>query len=399
MTTELDAVFAFAAAFAIAALVTPLTMRFAVRVDAVDQPRERGLADKPTPLLGGLAILVAVAVTMLIWLPHVNRWYAVLGACVFITLVGAVDDKWGMPPLVKLVGQLLAAWICVRGGVVIHNFTVPFIGAGNLGGWGAPLTVVGLAFVMNVVNFSDGIDGLAAGVCGIVAIAFAIIAFDLGRNSAAVLSAITAGAALGFLIYNFHPASVFMGDAGSNLLGLLMGVVAIEGAVKTQAVVSLLIPLALLAVPFLDTTFVVLKRLKYRKPVYEADATHFHHRLVAIGFSQRRTVMYLYGWTLLLAGFALALRFIPYAKTVNGHQVWNFWATVAIVACAVVVIVASVYLVYVLEILKFRRLSAMRLRHQRPDVTRDEIDEVTVEALETGEFQAVVAEETAQERP
>ena len=147
---------------------------------------------------------------------------------------------------------------------------------------------------MNVVNLSDGVDGLAAGVCAISAITFAIIAFDLDRNHAAVFAALTAGAALGFLIHNFHPASVYMGDCGSNLLGLLLGCIAVEGAVKTQAVLALLFPLVVLAVPFLDTTFVVLKRMKYRRPIYRADANHFHHRLSRIGFSQRRTVLYLY---------------------------------------------------------------------------------------------------------
>ena len=109
-----------------------------------------------------------------------------------------------------------------------------------------------------------------------------------------------------------------MGDCGSNLLGLLLGCIAVEGAVKTQAVLALLFPLVVLAVPFLDTTFVVLKRMKYRRPIYRADANHFHHRLTRIGFSQRRTVLYLYAWTILLGGFAVALRFVPYSDH-HGH--------------------------------------------------------------------------------
>ncbi len=139
---------------------------------------------------------------------------------------------------------------------------------------------------MNIVNFSDGVDGLAAGVCAIVAIAFAVIAFSLNEKEHAggVLAAITAGGALGFLVHNFPPASSFMGDAGSNLLGLLMGVIAVEGDLKTSAIVTLAFPLILLAVPFLDTTFVVLKRLKYRRPVYAADREHLHHRMARIGY-------------------------------------------------------------------------------------------------------------------
>ncbi len=146
----------------------------------------------------------------------------------------------------------------------------------------------------------------------------AVIAFDLGREQPGVLAALTAGAALGFLIYNFPPASSFMGDCGANLLGLLMGVIAVEAAVKTTAVVSFVLPLILLAVPFLDTTFVVLKRLKYKQPIYRPDSEHFHHRMARIGFSSRRTIAYLYAWTLMLAGLALALRFVPYADH-SGH--------------------------------------------------------------------------------
>jgi UDP-GlcNAc:undecaprenyl-phosphate GlcNAc-1-phosphate transferase len=174
-----------------------------------------------------------------------------------------------------------------------------------------------------------------------------------------VLAALTAGAALGFLLYNFPPASSFMGDCGANLLGLLMGVITVEAAVKTAAVVSFVLPLILLAVPFLDTTFVVLKRLKYRQPIYRSDSEHFHHRMARIGFSSRRTIAYLYAWTLVLVGLGL------------------------------VVVAASVYLVYVLEILKFRRLAAIRVRRLRPQASPAEIDLDVAKRLETGEFQAV----------
>jgi UDP-GlcNAc:undecaprenyl-phosphate GlcNAc-1-phosphate transferase len=246
--------------------------------------------------------------------------------------------------------------------------------------------VIGLVVMMNVVNLSDGVDGLAAGVCVIIACTFAIIAFNLGRPAPGVLAALTAGAALGFLVHNFPPASSFMGDCGSNLLGLLMGVVAVEAAVKTAAVVSFVLPLILLAVPFLDTTFVVLKRLKYGQPIYRPDSEHFHHRMARIGFSSRRTITYLYAWTLMLAGLALALRFIPYSDH-KGHL--NTGWTLVVVALALVAAAASVYLVYVLEILKFRRLDAIRLRRLRPDASAAEIELGVARDLETGEIDAV----------
>ena len=386
--SEADAVFAFLCAFAVAAALTPLTARLARRVGAVDQPKERGLGAGSTPLLGGLAMLGGVLIASALFLDFggatEDRFQGILAGAIVISVVGALDDRFDLPPGGKLIGQIGAAVIPVASGVEVTNITLPFLGAISFGGAGGPITVAGLVVVMNVVNLSDGIDGLAAGVCAISAITFAIIAFDLDRNHAAVLAALTAGAALGFLIHNFHPASVYMGDCGSNLLGLLLGCVAVEGAVKTQAVLALLFPLVVLAVPFLDTTFVVLKRMKYRRPIYRADANHFHHRLSRIGFSQRRTVLYLYGWTILLGGFAVALRFVPYS---DDHGNLDAAWTLFMAALGLAVVAASAYLVYVLEILKFKRLDTIRLR--RVGATDAEIDEDVKRRLETGEFEQV----------
>jgi len=390
LRTGWDAVEAGVAAGVIALAVTPLVARLARRVGAVDEPRARGLADKPTPTLGGLAMLAGMLVAISIWLPGTKRYTAIMGAAVLITIVGVLDDLYELPPAPKLIGQTIAATIPVAAvDVRVQNFTLPFVHRVDLGDASIPLTVLGLLVVINAVNFSDGVDGLAAGVCGIAGAAFAIIAFDLGKHNAGVLSAIVAGAALGFLFHNFPPASIFMGDTGANLLGLMLGVVAIEGAVKTQALLALLFPLVVLAVPFLDTTFVVLKRLKYRRPVYEADANHFHHRFSRIGFSQRRTVVYLYLWTILLGGYAVALRFVPYSDR-HGHL--RTGGVLIMVGLTILVIAASIYLVYVLEILKFRRLEGLRLRRLRPAVTEAEVDESVERQLETGEFQAVDAE-------
>jgi len=388
--TQRDAIYAFLVAFAFAALLTPLTSRVARAVGAVDRPKDRGLSRKETPLLGGLAMLGAVlaaAALLLDFSPGVaDRFRGILMGAVVIAVIGALDDRFDLPAALQLAGQVVAALIPVQAGVEVSNITLPLVGAQELGSAGAPLTIAGLVIVMNVVNLSDGIDGLAAGVCAISAITFTIIAFDLSRGHAAVLAAITAGAALGFLVHNFHPASVFMGDCGANLLGLLLGCIAVEGAVKTQAVLALVFPLVVLAVPFVDTTFVVLKRLKYRRKPWQADANHFHHRFSRIGFSQRRTVLYLYAWTLLLGGLALALRFVPYSDDDGGLRLAG---SLVIGALALLVLIASVYLVLVLEILKFKRLDALRLRRARPGVTEREIDEDVSERLETGEFDAV----------
>jgi UDP-GlcNAc:undecaprenyl-phosphate GlcNAc-1-phosphate transferase len=383
---ETDALYGFLVAFAAAALLTPPVARFARRIGAVDSLKERGLASEATPLLGGLAIFAGALIAGLAFMPDNERIRGILGAAALITIVGAVDDWRELPPYVKLAGQIVAALILVSADVVVHNITFPFLGALDFGDFGGPLTVLGLVAVMNVVNFSDGVDGLAAGVCAISAIAFAIIAFDLGRDAAGVLAAITAGAALGFLVHNFHPASVFMGDCGSNLLGLLLGAVIVEGSLKTNALVALVGPLVVLAVPFLDTGFVVAKRIKYRRPVYRGDSNHFHHRFHRIGFSQRRTVLYLYAWTITMAGLAVALRFIPYSDD-SGHFKPGW--LVAMIGCFVVALAASAYLVYVLEILKLRRLRAWQLRRTDPDTTEHQIDQEVERQLETGEFTAL----------
>lgn len=394
-----DAVLSFVVALAISAALTPLAARLARRVGAVDIPRERGLALRETPLLGGLAILVAVLVAAAIWvpsqvnLPHtahgkpgpggtVDMWGVMAGACL-IALVGAIDDARPLRPAVKLIGQIAAAFIAVEAGAVVTDVTIPFIGALQFPNAGGVLTVVWLVGLMNVVNFSDGVDGLAAGVCTIDGIAFAIIAFDLGVNGAAVLAALTAGAALGFLFHNWHPASVFMGDAGANLLGYLLGVTAVVGSLKTGAVVALVVPLAILAIPFLDTGFVIAKRLKYRRKPWSADANHFHHRMARIGFSQGKTVAYLYVWTSLMAGLAVALRLISH------HERHKAGWIALLIALAVLCLAASVYLVYVLEIFKFRGVRATELRRADPDTSEHEIEEHVRRDIETGEFESV----------
>jgi len=381
---DADAVLAFVVAFVTAAVLTPIVGRLAVRLGAVDRPKPRGLAPvEETPLLGGLAIFAGAALAGALFLPADDETRAILGAAALITAVGAVDDVRDLSPALKLAGQVGAALILVLSDVKVDAATVPFLGRIEFGWAGELLTLVGLVGVMNVVNFSDGIDGLAAGVCAISAAAFAVIAFDLNKDAAGVLALITAGAALGFLLHNFHPASVFMGDCGSNLLGLLLGAAVVQGTLKTNALIALVVPLVVLAVPFLDTGFVVAKRIKYRRPVYGADANHFHHRFTRIGFSQRRTVVYLYAWTLTMALLAVALRFVPYSE--NDGSLNAGWAVV-MGLLGLGALAASVYLVYVLEILKLRR---WRVAAAEPGTDEHTIDEAVEHDLETGEFPAL----------
>jgi UDP-GlcNAc:undecaprenyl-phosphate/decaprenyl-phosphate GlcNAc-1-phosphate transferase len=397
---ELDALWAFLVAAVIAFAATPPAARLARRLGVVHYPRERDLHERPVPGLGGLAILAAAVVAALLFLPGGRETRGIVGGAIAIALVGAVDDikDGGLHPLVKFAGQLAAAAIPVWSDVRVENVTLPFVDPLDLGNWGYPLTLLGIVAVMNVVNFTDGADGLAAGVCTIAAGTFAIIALSLDRVDAGILAALTAGAAIGFLWHNFHPASIFMGDAGALLLGLLLACVAIQGVLKTAAVVALVFPLLILAVPALDATFVVAKRIKYRRPVYSADRWHFHHRFANIGFSQRRTVLYLYGWTLSLAALALAMRFVPYSDDDGTlHAGW----TAVILGFALVAVAASVYLVLVLEILKFRRSREREIRRQVetgeiPALSEREIEHEIDREVETGEFEAVPPPETGE---
>ncbi len=395
----LDALLAFAVAGVVALLLVPLTEALARRIGAIDVPRERSLHLVPTPKLGGLAILAGVLVSGIIWLPAGDQTTAILSGAAAIALFGVVDDVYDLPAAAKLLGQTIAAVIPVQAGVKVSSFTLPFLGRvepGSVNLFDAPLvgevdvaflaTLVGIVAVMNVINFIDGLDGLAAGICIISAGALAVIALSLDRTGAGVLAALTAGASLGFLRHGFPPASSFMGDTGSNLLGFMLAAVAIQGALKTNAVVALFFPLIVLAIPILDSGFVIAKRLKYRRPIHIGDTSHFHHRMAAIGFSQRRTLAYLYGWALVLAGLALALRFVSYSDDRgNFDPVW----TAVIVSCGIGTLAASIYLVYVLEILKLKRFRSRKLGEAGVVLPADEVDRGVARELETGTFEAV----------
>jgi UDP-GlcNAc:undecaprenyl-phosphate/decaprenyl-phosphate GlcNAc-1-phosphate transferase len=401
--TNQDALFAFLVAFVLALALVPLTKRLAIRVGAIDYPNERKLHTVPTPKLGGLGILVAALVAGFLWLPSDSESHAIIYGAIAIAYLGFLDDVFELPAAPKLLGQIVAVVIPVSAGVTVENFTVPFFGRLTPGTvdlfhlWGTTIqlgdvaTVLGLVAVINVINLIDGVDGLAAGVAVISALTLATIALSLERTAAGVLAVLTAGAALGFLRWGFPPAGTFMGDSGSNLLGYLLGAVAVQGALKTNAVVALFLPLLILAVPILDTGFVVAKRLKYGKPIYKADRWHFHHRMADIGFSQRRTLLYLYGWTAVMSGLALALRFVPYSDN-HGH--FDVFWTAVMAVCLIAAIAASVYLVEVLEILKLRQtrlrqLITLRRQAGRPEPELQEVNVAVEQELETGSFPTV----------
>jgi UDP-GlcNAc:undecaprenyl-phosphate GlcNAc-1-phosphate transferase len=344
-----EVLYGAAIAFVIVVLLTPAVGGMARLLGAVDRPDSRRVNRRTVPRLGGLAIFLGIVVPSLAFLDLSGEMRAVLLGAAVATVVGAVDDFRGLSPTTKLVGQVFAATIPVAFGVWIDHFTFPFIGVVDVPAWlGVPVSIFWIVAVMNMVNFLDGLDGLAAGVCAISGTTFAILALSLGKADAAIISAIVAGACVGFLRHNFFPARIFMGDSGALCLGFILATVSIAGLLKTASTVVLLLPLLVLAVPILDTSFVVAKRLKYRQPIYGADRSHLHHRFLDIGFSQRRAAVTMWLWCLSLAGAALATRFVPFRA---GGE-WHLWETLAVLAIAAFALAFSVYVVYLLEIVK-----------------------------------------------
>ena len=290
------------------------------RVGAVDEPAQRRLNDLPVPRLGGIALFLGILVPSLALLDVTREVRGLLGAAT-ATMVGAVDDFRGLTWWQKLAGQVAAAGVPTAFGIYIDRFTFPFVTDPyiELPAWiGIPATVVWIVALMNMVNFLDGMDGLAAGVCGIAGATFAIIALSLDKPTSAVFSAIVAGACFGFLRHNFYPARIFMGDSGALLLGYALATIAIQGLLKTAATVALFFPLFMLAIPIVDTTFVLARRLKHGEKLYGADQAHLHFRFLRRGFSQRRAALTMYAWCLTLAGRGArhALRPVPRGRRV-----------------------------------------------------------------------------------
>jgi UDP-GlcNAc:undecaprenyl-phosphate GlcNAc-1-phosphate transferase len=357
-----EVLWGFLLALIVVLLLTPGVGRFARILGVVDEPGEtRRVHAHPVPRLGGIALLLGIFVPALAFLELDGAYRGILLGAAIAATVGAIDDFRGLPWWAKLSGQLAAGGVAVGFGVTVDRFTFPVLGSQELPEWVAGgATLVWVVAIMNMVNFLDGMDGLAAGVCAIAGSTFAVIGLSLGAPEAALLAAIVAGACFGFLHHNFYPARIFMGDSGALLLGFLLATLAVEGLVKTAALATLVLPLLVLAIPIIDTSFVFAKRLKYRQPLYEADRTHLHHRFMNIGFSQARAVAYMYAWCGILAAAALATRFLP--PRPRGD--WDLSNTLIAGAVALVAVAASVYIAYLLEIIKLANPRIRRREEQ-----------------------------------
>jgi UDP-GlcNAc:undecaprenyl-phosphate GlcNAc-1-phosphate transferase len=315
--------------------VTPAVRWLALRLGWIDRPSDRKVHPKPTPTAGGLAIFVGVAAALGVSrvVPGVREIHetssdqdAALVAALVIVAVGLLDDVRGLSPLGKLAGQLLAAGVLVLLGVQLLYFFVPDSGTIVLTpDLSVELTVLWVVAMINAVNLIDGLDGLAAGMVAIAAIGFFVYMEQtpgIGgqASTAALLSAVVAGAAIGFLPWNFHPAKVFMGDTGAMLLGLLMGAATISGVGRSIAgpsagdfavfAIPIAVPLLVLAVPLLDVLLAIVRRVRHGIGIGHADKQHIHHRLLDIGHSHRQAVFLMYLWSALISGCALTVAFI-----------------------------------------------------------------------------------------
>jgi UDP-GlcNAc:undecaprenyl-phosphate GlcNAc-1-phosphate transferase len=325
----------FAASAGVTFVATPLVRRLSLRVGWIDRPSDRKVHPKPTPTVGGLAICLGVLAGLMAtrFVPFLSTLYdtssdldAVAIAGPAIVMLGVVDDTRGVSALGKLSGQVLVAGVLVLLGVQFIWFYFPGQGVLSLSpDVAVPLTILWVVAMVNAVNLIDGLDGLAAGIVAIAAIAFFAYmvrspAGDVEASTAALLAVIAAGAAIGFLPWNFHPARIFMGDSGALLLGLVMAVATISGAARNLdgpteggiavIVIPVTLPLLVLAIALLDVGLAIVRRMRRGLGIGHADKEHIHHRLLDIGHSHRQAVLLMYLWSALISGCALAVAFV-----------------------------------------------------------------------------------------
>ncbi|MGN0054971.1 MAG: glycosyltransferase family 4 protein [Atopobiaceae bacterium] len=307
----------FATSLVATLLLTPLARRIAWKVGAIDYPSARRVNTHPTPRMGGIAVFCGLIVGELVQVLGTNLWNwpvvlspsshgsvnfpYVFASFGIIFLTGLLDDKFQLKPLQKLVGQTVAACVAAAGGMSIDVIVNPATNdAINLGILAFPITVVYLVAYTNIFNLIDGLDGLASGIAFIASLTMWVVSTISGHLDAAALSIMLAGATLGFLRYNFHPASIFLGDSGSLLIGFALGSVSLLSVSRVAGLTAIIIPLVVAGIPIIDTFSAIVRRGRAHVSIGHADKGHIHHRLLNEGFDQRQTVLVIYAWTALL---------------------------------------------------------------------------------------------------
>jgi len=299
----------FAIPFVVTIIATPVISKFAIIAKIVDQPGLHKTHLKAKPLLGGVAIFISFAVTMLIFLPMDEKLYSLVLATIVLVVTGLFDDIYDLKPLVKLAGQTVAASIVVLGNLHLYVFLLDFFESLFIPNFVVLALIIGwIVLMINAFNLIDGLDGLAAGTAAVIFLAMAILSIiEGGRPNILGAQLIGLGACLGFLVYNFNPARIFMGDTGSMLLGFILATThlfTIKYPFSAQLVLG---SMFILAYPALDISFAIFRRLYSKNSIFKADKGHIHHVLLSLGFSVRKTVLIIYGANILFSSLAIAL--------------------------------------------------------------------------------------------
>ncbi len=315
----LYAILSLILAFGVALTVTPWVRKRAFAWGAVDYPNQRKVHSGVMPRLGGLAVYLAFVPAVLLARPLNNGTQGLLLGITLVTLLGIIDDTRGLSPLLKLAGQIAAALAVIPFGIKVQFITSPFNADHILyfGVLSVPVTVFWLVAVTNAINLVDGLDGLAAGISGIAALTMAAVAWTqfnvhgLQEQSGAILlPLILAASILGFLKHNYHPATIFLGDSGSMMLGFCLGAISVMGLTKSATAISVILPLVILGIPLLDTTFAILRRYHKHRPIFQPDREHLHHQLMALGLTHAQAVLVIYCVSLVMGISAVVLNLV-----------------------------------------------------------------------------------------
>ena len=305
------------AALVLALVFVPLAMKLAYKIGAVDKPNARKVHTKIMPRMGGLGIYLEYIIVVLATQKMNMQLAGLLLGSTILVVLGIFDDMKDLNAKFKLLIQILAAVIVMAFGVRIEFMTNVFGGeAIYLDILSLPITLLWIVGITNAINLIDGLDGLAGGIATIAALSMAVVGWIYGQYLMASMAIILAGATMGFLRYNFHPAKVFMGDTGSLFLGFNLSVLAIMGVAKSVTFISLAAPVLVLGVPIFDTFFAILRRKMNHKPIFAADKDHLHHRLLGMGFSHRKTVLIIYAISFFLALSAILITYLSTAEAV-----------------------------------------------------------------------------------
>ena len=303
---------ALVVALVVALVATPVVKNLAIRVKAVDVPKDgRRMHDHPIPRMGGLAIFLGFLLSVLLFLDLNAQMRGMLLGAVIIVVLGIFDDIYSLRAMFKFVVQIIAALVAVLSGNVIETLSNPNVFSAdpywNLGILAVPATVIWIVAITNAVNLIDGLDGLACGVSTISSMTLLVIALVVSEGNVAILMAALAGGCIGFLPYNMNPAKIFMGDTGSTFLGYILAVVSIQGLFKFYTIISFAVPFLMLGLPIFDTCFAIFRRVSHGQSPMAPDRGHIHHRLIDMGFSQKQAVAVLYVISAILGLSAVVL--------------------------------------------------------------------------------------------